>query len=202
MPLGILAAAPSLEPALFLLSWRTLTHLTQLTFLLCDFPWSLCPPLTYRVHLALTTLDPAHQGQPRDPLPCVPFPLMLLNSLIKYLLSRACQGSYVLITIIRYIVYWTLCISYFASTFHTFTPVILTATPGRLWSPFYKRGKGPRVVKKLSSFHIDYVWQNQDSNPKVVSIVIKETEVPILRSCVRERLPLWSWGQLHGGSVD
>lgn len=46
------------------------------------------------------------------------------------------------------------------------------------------------MVKKLSSFHIDYVWQNQDSNPKVVSIVIKETEVPILRSCVRERLPL------------
>lgn len=59
------------------------------------------------------------------------------------------------------------------------------------------------MVKKLSSFHINHVWQNQVSNPKVVSsIVIKEIKVPILRSCVRERLPLRSWRQLHGGSVD
>lgn len=54
------------------------------------------------------------------------------------------------------------------------------------------------MIKKPSSFHVDHVWQNQDSNPNVVSnIVIKEIEVPILRRCVKERLPLWSWRQLH-----
>lgn len=63
---------------------------------------------------------------------------MLLNSLSKFLISGACQGSYVLRVIIRYIVYGRLCIPYSASVFHTLTPVILTAAhEGRYDDPHF-----------------------------------------------------------------